>query len=358
VDTVTISGATITGADSTVQLTANVLPTNAADRAVTWALAEGSPTEVTLSSTTTNPTTVNIPAGIATGTTITVIATSVEVTTVNNTHTITVSDVPFPLFSRVLQYGHRDTNANANTGRGNFEFTDGNLVVRGGGTTDNNNFRGHIVWVGVPATLESFAAELDLSWAGTTFDPAHANSMVALIAARNPGVVSDRELVAYLTTLGSGAAGDAWDFRVRRTGKLPGAAAANWLANNTNLAAPGSPAADTTTNDAGWGAVDWDDAGTITLGMRGRAGNVTPFHFYTVDGEDERGTNAGTGLAIDSVNLQVSDQFYIGIFVSANGNTMTQMSTATVSALRIRFNGTGDLVDIPLNTPITTWTAP
>jgi hypothetical protein len=328
-------------------------------------LGDGTPAGVELSSTTTNPVRVNVPASV-TGGTITVIATSVEVTTVSGEHTITVSGVPFPLFRRVLNDG-----ASAVTPSGNATFSEdtGRLSVTGAGAFDTGNFKGHLVWVGIPVRPEAFEVQLDITVDGSSHGST-GPTMGLFIAHGDPATTDRRTPTGNVGTGTNAWASDpldfnGWSLNIRNNLNMGRADfgfvnrvvdASGSVSGNTSL---GGLQHRTGFDNAAFSAIaafpSAAETETITLRLRHGAADTINDQVRSRPrisvGFNGQPLSADVVLGNHRFIVNANDDLYVGIFV--NSGVAASPSTAVISGLRIRFEAGGDLVDIPLNTPIT-----
>ena len=337
VESLVILGPGITRFGQPVTLIANVLPAHTLERSVTWQVVQDPPNIATYTSTGTSITLNTIAVG-----TLTVTATTVGEgatgQTIQTLHTVTVG-TDIPLFRRVFSFGPANT---AHVAGPAPTFADGRLRIQGSGTTDGNNFMGHLVWVGIPVSIATFDAELDLVLGpgGSSFGGTGNNTKIALfVTAGNPA-----------NGLGSEAAFNGWfnefaasprtsrAIRIFHNGGLAG------TIGGFNHRSELRPVAESDMANPPGGAT------MATMRMRHGSPNINGYRVsITFNGTVPGGDGGVDNTARFPINAD-TDQVYVGIFVSSNNANLT---TAVVSDLRILFDGDTDFTSVPLDVDIT-----
>ena len=321
-----------------VTLNAVVLPAHAHDTSVIWNVTSA-PTTGVFSIVGETPTSITLRADGSGEINVeaTTVGKDAEGQSISATHAVEVGGVG--LYRRVFTFGAANT---AHVAGPPPAFANGRLTIQGSGTTDGNNFMGHLVWVSIPVSIATFDAELDLvvGPGGSSYGGSGNNTKISLFAAvGNPanGLASEAAFNGWFNEFAAsprtsrairifdntGAGGTLGGFQ-HRSELLPPAI--------SDLANP--------------------PAGATIATMRLRHGDPNINGFRTSIFYNDANATGGHGGVNNNAMIPISpsDQVYIGIFVTSNN---ANLSTAVVDALRIRFDGDTEFTTVNLGGEIT-----
>jgi len=233
-----------------------------------------------------------------------------------------------------LLYRHLTRGTSGVAVAGTAAYSDGALTITGQGVLNSANFRGNLVWVGVPIPLadenQMLTAEVDIDLDSIYWGQADANSRIALFVSRyDPGAPAGNvHVYGWLSNI--------------RGSDYP----APLRSHVSSVGAFGGGG-----NAIGTGSVP-ATAETLTLGIRPRDGNNQQVdHFWFVDGDRGSGSNQATGTNITLADGH-TDHLFVGIFVSNNNANLT---TVDITGLRVDFLNDAGLVNVDLRN-IIEWT--
>jgi len=265
------------------------------------------------------------------------IGTNAEGQTISATHTVEIGGAR--LYRRVFSFGPANTSHVAGPPP---TFADGRLTVQGSGTTDGNNFMGHLVWVSIPASIATFDAELDLvvGPGGSSFGGNGNNTKISLFAAVGDpanGLASEAAFNGWFNEFAASP-------RTSRASRVfDNTGAGGTLGGFQHRSELMPPAISDLANPP---------AGATIATMRLRHGDPNLNGYRASIFFNDANTTGGNANVDNSAIFPInpSDQVYIGIFVSSNN---ANLSTAVVDALRIRFDGDTEFTTVNLGGEIT-----
>ena len=221
-------------------------------------------------------------------------------------------------------------------------FADGRLTVQGSGTTDGNNFMGHLVWVSIPVSIATFDAELDLvvGPGGSSFGGIGNNTKISLFAAVGDPANGLASEAAFNGWFNEFAASPRTSRAIRVFDNTGASGTLGGFQHRSELMPP-------TISD-----LANPPAGATIATMRLRHGEPNLNGYRASIFFNDANTTGGNAGVDNTARIPIgpSDQVYIGIFVSSNN---ANLSTAVVDALRIRFDGDTEFTTVNLGGEIT-----